>query len=111
MIIEVISKLNKRVRLTEVQWAHIQYKHKELNAEIQKIELALKQPDIIYYSKTDVLYYYYKHFDQTPVSNKYLLLVVKHLNGEGFVVTAFFCSKIRKANMEAVYGEENIHKL
>jgi hypothetical protein len=45
------------------------------------------------------------------VTEKYLLLVVKHLNDEGFIITAFFVARIRKEGKEVKYEKENIHKL
>jgi hypothetical protein len=45
------------------------------------------------------------------VTEKYLLMVAKHLNDAGFIITAFFVSKIKKEGKEVIYGEEDIHKL
>ena len=71
----------------------------------------LMEPDAIYYSPTDDNHHYYKHFKETPITEKYLLLVVKLLNKDGFIVTAFFVSKIRTKNKEAIYGQENFYQL
>ncbi len=111
IIFEIVSKLGKTIRLTEIQWAHIDEKHKELRNQIQKMKTTLENPDIIYYSTTEENYHYYKYFKETPVTEKYLLLIVKHLNDEGFIITAFFVSKIKKKGKVVIYGEENINKL
>jgi len=111
IIFEVISKLDKKVRLTEIQWAHIELKHKELRNQIQKMKATLENPDIIYYSQIEENYHYYKYFKETPVTEKYILLIVKHLNDEGFIITAFFVGKIKKEGKVVIYGEENIYKL
>jgi hypothetical protein len=103
-IFEIVSKLNKEIRLTEIQWVHIRYKHPELNNQIKKIILTIQSPDFIYYSLKEDNYHYYKNFKHTPVTEKYLLAVVKHLNKEGFVITAFFISKVRKIGKEVVHG-------
>jgi len=95
-IFETICKLKKKIRLTEIQGSHIKYRHPELENQIEKISITLESPNMIYYSSKEELYHYYKHFLDTPVSEKYLLAVVKHLNDEGFVVTAFFCLKNKK---------------
>jgi hypothetical protein len=39
-----------------------------------------------------------------------ILLIIKHLNGEGFIITGFFVSKIRMKNKVLVY-EKNFNKL
>ncbi|MEW6214654.1 MAG: hypothetical protein AB1478_05535 [Nitrospirota bacterium] len=103
--------MNKKIRLTEIQWTHIELKHKELSNQIQKMIDTLENPDLVYYSPREENYYYYKYFRETPVTEKYLLLIVKHLNNEGFIITAFFVTKIRKEGKEVIYEGENIHKL
>lgn len=110
-IFEAVSKLNKKIRLTQVQWAHIRHEHPELDDQTKKIISAIEAPDFIYYSPKEDNYHYYKYFEHTPVTEKYLLAVVKHFNKEGFVITAFFMTKIKKKQKEVVYGEENVHKL
>ena len=72
-----------------------------------KIKAALKEPDFIWYSPKEENLHFYKWFDVTPVSKKYLLLVVKFLNEEGFIVTAFFVSRIRRKDKVLVYGKED----
>jgi len=110
-IFEIVCKLRKKIRLTETQWSHIKYRHPELENQIEKISMTLESPEIICYSSKEELYHYYRHFTGTPVSEKYLLVVVKHLNDEGFVVTGFFVSKIKKVEKEVIYGKENYNKL
>ncbi|MBI4171107.1 MAG: hypothetical protein HY514_05385 [Candidatus Aenigmarchaeota archaeon] len=42
---------------------------------------------------------FYKLYDKTPVTRKYLLVAVKVLDKEGFVITAFFTEKIKKGDL------------
>ncbi len=111
VIFETISKLGKKIRLTDVQWIHILRKHKELDRQTQKMKRTLLTPDVVYYCPKEENYQYYKYFRQPPVTEKYLMVVVKHLNDEGFIITAFFISKgkMRKAGKEVVYGPEDLH--
>ena len=108
-VLETNSKLGKRIRLTEVQWDHIAYKHKEIIDQIEKIKRVLEDPDTIYFSPSEDNYQYCKLYRETPVTEKYLLLVVKHLNGEGFVITAFFVSRIKVKGKVQAYAKEDIH--
>jgi hypothetical protein len=39
-----------------------------------------------------------RHYKETPVSDKYLLAVVRILNEEGFIVTAFFTDTMKKGD-------------
>jgi len=94
-IYEAISKLGKRIRLTETQWNHIKGKHVEIDNQRAKMILTLEEPDFIYHDPAEENYHYYRNFKETPVTEKHLLLIVKHLNDEGFIITAFFVPKIR----------------
>ncbi|MFQ6051893.1 MAG: hypothetical protein ACE5K4_09395, partial [Candidatus Hydrothermarchaeota archaeon] len=96
VIFNVKSRLERKIRLTEVQWAHTRTRHKEMDVQTRKMILTLEEPDLVYHSPKEENYHYYKLFRETPISEKYLLLIAKHLNGEGFVITAFFVSKIRE---------------
>ena len=42
---------------------------------------------------------FYKLYAKTPVTQKFMLVVVQILNGEGFIVTAFFTDKIKKGDL------------
>lgn len=95
--------MGKEVRLTDVQWAHIKARHKELRGQISKMRLALMDPDSIWLSPRDDVHHFCRKFTKAPVSEKYLLL------DEGFVVTGFFVSRIRKRGRVLVYEEEDIN--
>ena len=96
-----------------VQWIHVLRKHGELNSQIQKMKQTLQDPGLVYYCPDEENYQYCKYFQRTPVTEKYLPLVVKHLNGDGFIITAFFISvsKMRKTGKVIVYGQEDVHEL
>ena len=42
---------------------------------------------------------FYKLYAKTPVTQKFMLVAVQILNGEGFIVTAFFTDKIKKGDL------------
>lgn len=103
IIFTVQSILDKKVRLTPTQWNHTIFRHKELKGQEEKLKETLQKPEIVLYSDIDDNYQYYRLYSTTPVSEKYLLVVVKHLNGEGFIITAFFLREIRKKGKVKVY--------
>ena len=78
---------------------------------MMKIKATLKEPDSVWYSSKEENHHFYKWFEATPVSEKYLLVVVKFLNDEGFVVTAFFVSRMRRKDKVLVYGKEDTDSL
>jgi len=96
ILFEVISKLGKQIRLTRPQWIHILEHHKEMENQTEKLRETLKYPDFIAYNESEDTYRYYKLFPETPVSSKHVLVITKHLNGDGFIITAFFLRKIRE---------------
>ena len=110
-VFDVTSVLKKRVRLTEAQWEHIRGRHPEMAGQQNKMLRTLVQPDFVVYSAADETHHYCRAYTGTPVSDKLLLLVVKHLNGDGFVVTAFFVNRIRKQGKVIVYGQETYDQL
>lgn len=110
-VLEVRSKLGKRIRLTQKQWAHIREEHAELDNQQAAIGEALEQPDFVCYNMQEGGYEYYKHYRETPVMEKYLKVVTRHLNDEGFVITAFYLSRIQKRGRRSVYGEDIFDQL
>jgi len=42
---------------------------------------------------------FYKLYEKTPVTEKYLLVVIKTVNREGFIVTAFFTDRVKKGGV------------
>ncbi|MFQ5976405.1 MAG: hypothetical protein ACE5J5_08855 [Candidatus Hydrothermarchaeales archaeon] len=110
-VFEVVSKLGKRIKLTEAQWAHIKSRHPELADHLENMKATLVDSDFVYHSPKEENHQYHKKFKKTPVTEKFLLLIVKHLNKEGFVITGFFVSWIRRKDKVLVYEKEDIHKL
>ena len=85
----------RSIRLTENRWEHI-LTTAEMAEQKEKIRETLLIPDRIKKSKHDPhVLLYYKWYEQTPVAKKYLLVVVKIENGEGFILTSFFTDKVK----------------
>tara|TARA_Y100000310_G_C20148889_1_gene563739 strand:+ start:185 stop:376 length:192 start_codon:yes stop_codon:yes gene_type:complete len=63
---------------------------------VEEIKETLKSPDkITSYSRDKNIQYYYKQYKNLKAPNKFLLVVVKYLNGEGFIATAYLETKIK----------------
>lgn len=95
-IFEIVDKNNKRIRLTKERWKHIlKHPHMSKPNQIDNIQLTLKNPTTIRYEEKDEwVNYFYKEFKHMPTTERYLLVSVKYLNGEGFIITSFFTNKI-----------------
>lgn len=93
-VFEVIDKTKRKIRLTKRQWSHITIKHPDLSGKEEDIKDALEKPDlIIQHNFNENARNYYKY---NKDEKAYLLVSVKYLNGNGFIITAFYTRKIRK---------------
>ena len=92
-IFEITDKIGRKVHLTKERLKHIQ-KHPYMQDSIENIKDALKDPSTIRYEDDKDVLYFYKEFKQMPKLERYLLVSVKYLNSEGFVITSFFTNKI-----------------
>ena len=90
---EVTSKLDKRVYVTRTRWSLIiKTKHLEIEGKEEEVKETLKEPDEIRQSVSDdSVYLYYKNYGKLMVS-----VVVKHKNGDGFIITAYFTDRIKE---------------
>ena len=89
---EVTSYLNKKIRITRDYWNNIiETKHRVMKGKENIVKETLKYPEEVRRSTKDLnVYLYYK-----KTNNKYNCVVVKHLNGDGFIVTTYFTDRIK----------------
>jgi len=91
---------NRWIRLTDERQEHIEVDHPEMSGQIDKIQETLLNPDIIVRSRTDPdVELFYRHYDITPVTEKYLCVVVKVLSDDVFIITAYFTDKIKRGEI------------
>lgn len=90
-IFEVIDKTGRKIRLTEEQWRHIKREHPEVNEE--DIKLTLQNPLKII-DNEDSKYFYCQYLKHKKLPFRYIRVIVKYLNGGGFVITAYFVKNI-----------------
>lgn len=94
--LQVASPLGKEIHTTKSYWDYIaNQKHPEVkNKQSLAIE-TIRNPAIIKQSPVDekVFLYYLK------IKNKYFCVVAKHLDGEGFVITAYITKRIIKGEL------------
>lgn len=90
-----LSKTGRQIRLTETAWRKIQRDHPEFSDGLDYIEelrRALADPDYLVsgWEGADLAL---RWCDTAPGSPKYVCVVYRELDGEGFVITAFFASR------------------
>ena len=86
ILFEVNDISGRQIRLTLERWKHIARKHPEIH--INEIIIVLTTPLIITLSEYDESVHYYFRFNKKHGS--YLLVLVKYLNGEGFVISSYY---------------------
>src|SRR3989338_6805786 len=86
---EVIDKTGRKIKLTQRQFEHV-IDHKGMENYMEEIKDTLKNPlKIISHDEGD-LYDYYNYYKNRKQKAKYLQVIVRYLNGNGFVLTAYF---------------------
>jgi len=87
IVFEIIDKTGRKIRLTKTQWSHIRMRHSGVNeSEIQEtLKNSLK---IIEVDNNVVIFY--RYYKERKEPEKYLKLMVKYLNGDGYVITSYF---------------------
>ena len=95
-IFEFKDKNGKIIYLTKERWSHINIEHPEIADYIEEFNEILSNPTKIFdYQHNKYIKYYYKYFKDRKEKSKYLLIIVKYLNGEGFIITAYFVRQIK----------------
>ena len=92
---EVKTPLNVTIRITEEYWRYIvEIKHKIMANKEHLVKEILLEPDEIRRSLIDKsVFLYYKKFDRL------YCVVVKHLNNEGFIITAYPTDKVKEGEI------------
>ena len=94
-IFEITDKTNRKIRLTKERWSHITSPvspHSYMANYIEEIKECLIKPEKIINSiYDDNKVNYYKYYKE---KKSYLRVIVKYLNGNGFVITSYFVRNI-----------------
>lgn len=89
--------LDKQIRLSDEREQHITSTHPEMVDQQNRISETLSQPDQVVRSQADQqVKLYYKLYQSTPVTTKYLCIVIKSLEGDPFIITTYFTDSMKK---------------
>lgn len=92
--------LGRSIRLTEERILHLQTEHPEMTEQLPNIEEALANPDRIIRSRTDeAVELFYKYYPSTPVTEKFLCLVIKTVPHDNFIITAYYTDTIKRGEI------------
>jgi len=89
---EVTSSLGKRISISSEYWQKIiETKHPIMAGQEEIVKQALTSPEQVRLSRKDATV----HLHYRKSDGRYCCVVVKHLNGDGFVVTTYVTDKIK----------------
>ena len=92
-IFEIRDKTGRMIYLTPERYKHI-LKHPEMHNSLEEIKETIAFPHKIIVCPIDEnIRYYYRHYKNKKSKAKYLRLVIKYLNGRGFIITAHYTNK------------------
>lgn len=92
LLFEVNTPLGVKVRITNTYWDYlIKIKHPAMRGREEIVQEILLSPDEIRRSRADEdVYLYYKEI------GRLYCVVAKHLNAEGFLISAFPVDKLKE---------------
>ena len=83
-----LSRMGVRIRLTETQWTHIIESHSELIELRSEILETVERADTVLAGGEDELLAV-----RERIPGKWIVVVYKELNDDGFIITAYLTSK------------------
>src|SRR5215813_5761077 len=93
-LFEVLTPLGFTVRTTVKYWSLIETKRPKLRGRAQEFVAVLGHPDQVCQSRQDATVYLFYRVDQSRL----LCAVTKRLDGEGFLLTAYPCDKVKEGD-------------
>jgi hypothetical protein len=87
---------NRSIRLTEERPHHFEADHPEMAAQTPRISEMLATPARIVRSRSDsTVELFYKWYLSTPVTTKFLCVVVKVLPDDHFISTSYYTDAVK----------------
>ncbi|MFO7996991.1 MAG: DUF4258 domain-containing protein [Dehalococcoidia bacterium] len=93
---EVTTVLGKRIRTTKPYWEKlVTTKHPRIRDREKEVQEALQKADEVRRSTVDSSVYLYYKLYYKKERECYICAVAKHINDEGFLITAYFTQSIK----------------
>ncbi len=90
----------RSIRLTSERHEHLELTHPEMAGQFERITETLAQPDRIVRSQTDrAVDLFYKEYRSTPVSRKFLCVIVKGATDDPFIITAYYTDTVKRGEI------------
>ena len=97
---ESIDVRGKPIRVTEERLKHLETDHPEMQGQVDRITEVLAGPERIVSSRSDsTVELYYRLYQETPVTTKFLCVVVKNPGDDAFMITAYYTDTLKKGTV------------
>jgi hypothetical protein len=91
---------SRSIRLTDERLHHLETDHPEMAGQTPRIAETMAAPDWIVRSRTDAtVELFYKWYASTPVTAKFLCVVVKTLPADPFMITAYHTDAVKRGEV------------
>ena len=90
-IFQLKDKTSRIIYLSKERWKHIRIDHPDVKED--EIKLTLKKP-IRIIEKRNNKYFYFQYFKYKKPPAKFLRVIVKYLNGNGYIISSHFIKNI-----------------
>jgi hypothetical protein len=98
-VIEITDYQGRSIRLTAERREHI-LEHPEMADQLARVLETLQAPESVVATAADeTVHVYQRYYETTPVTSKFLLVAVKSLVADAFVLTAFFSRREKKGTL------------
>ena len=94
-VFEILDKNGRLTHLSNERWNHIRKKHPEIEYPELLLDTVRNYDKITQVHADQTIYYFWKYYKNKLNPNKFLLVVVKYLNGNGYVLSAYYEDKIK----------------
>jgi len=92
-IFEITDKTGRLTHLSYKQWLHTQTHPGMTISVIERIKETLISPYKIFLSESDSsAYFFFRYYKDRQ---EYLMVLVKYLNGNGFIITSFYTDTLQ----------------
>ena len=94
----LVDHQGRPIRLTAERWRHI-LEHPEMVEQRFRLAETLADPEVVIATEKDsVVHAYHRLYESTPVTRKYMVVAVKILGEDAFILTAYFTSQVKKGS-------------
>ena len=99
MALELRDVWRNSVSLTEERRAHL-LEHPEMREQEDKLTETLLEPDVVIQSQSDdTVRLFHRFYRRLAIRDKYLCVVVKYVEGDVFIITAYFTDKVKRGEI------------